>query len=161
MTPVSKDILNALTTGINSEIASYVFYLEASKKKISADIRPVLEELALEEKRHFQILERQHHSLIKSEQWISLADVLKSKELPEINEEMSAAHRQLVDEVRKTTTIKGVLDIAYRLEVDAYELFIGQEKKAASDEGRKMFAELARFEQGHMRKIDEMRRRYA
>jgi len=161
MSPVSKEILNALTTGINAEIASYVFYVEASKKKGAADIKSVLEQLALEEKRHFQILERQHSSLIKSEQWISLADVLKAKDLPEISEEMSARHKGLVDEVRKSTTIRGVLDIAYRLEVEAFELFDGQAKRAQSDEAKKIFKELAGFEQGHMRKIDEMRRKHA
>lgn len=161
MSPVSKDILKALTTGINAEIASYVFYIEASKKKGAAEIKSVLEQLAMEEKRHFQILERQHSSLIKSEQWISLADVLKAKELPEINEEMSQRHKGLIDEVRKTDSIRGILDIAYRLEVEAYELFDGQAKKAQSDEAKKIFRELAGFEQGHMRKIDEMRRKYA
>jgi len=161
MSPVSKEILNALTTGINAEIASYVFYLEASKKKGAAEIKSILEQLALEEKRHFQILERQHSSLIKSEQWISLADVLKAKDLPEINEEMSSRHQGLIDEVRKSTTIKGILDIAYRLEVEAFELFDGQARKAQSDEAKKIFKELAGFEQGHMRKIDEMRRKHA
>ena len=161
MSPVSKEILNALTTGINAEIASYVFYLEASKKKGAAEIKSILEQLALEEKRHFQILERQHSSLIKSEQWISLADVLKAKDLPEISEEMSGRHKGLIDEVRKSTTIKGILDIAYRLEVEAFELFDGQARKAQSDEAKKIFKELAGFEQGHMRKIDEMRRKHA
>jgi len=161
MSPVSKDTLNALTSGINSEIASYVFYVEAAKKQISSEIKSVLEELALEEKRHFQILERQHHSLIKSEQWISTADALRADELPEINEEMSSVHRQLLDEVRKTTTMSGILNIAYRLEEDAYRLFAGQAEKAESEKGRKVFSELAGFEQGHMRKIDELRKKYA
>jgi rubrerythrin len=146
MSPVSKDTLNALTSGINSEIASYVFYIEAAKKQISSRIKSVLEELALEEKRHFQILERQHNSLIKSEQWISTADALRAKELPEINEEMSSVHRQLLDEVRKTTTMSGILNIAYRLEEDAYRLFAAQAEKAESEQGRKMFRELAGFE---------------
>jgi len=161
MSPVSKDTLNALTSGINSEIASYVFYVEAARKQISSPIKSVLEELALEEKRHFQILERQHNSLIKSEQWISTADALRAKELPEINEEMSSVHRQLLDEVRKTTTMSGILNIAYRLEEDAYRLFAGQAEKAESEQGRKMFRELAGFEQGHMRKIDELRKKHA
>ena len=161
MSPVSKETLKALTTGINSEIASYVFYLEASKKQAASKVKSILEELALEEKRHFQVLEKQHNSLIKSEQWISIADVLKSKDLPEISEDMSSVHRQLIDEVRKTTTIGAILDIAYRLEVEAFELFNAQEKKSESDEGRQIFRELARFEQGHMRKIEDMRKQYA
>ena len=161
MSPVSKETLKALTTGINAEIASYVFYLEASKMQSAVKIKSILEELALEEKRHFQILERQHSSLIRSEQWISTADVLKSKDLPEISEDMSAVHRELINEVRKTISIGAILDIAYRLEEEAYNLFASQEAKAESDEGRKIFRELAKFEQGHMRKIDEMRKQHA
>jgi len=161
MSPVSKETLKALNTGITAEIASYVFYLEASRKKISADIKSILEELALEEKRHFQILESQHDSLIRSEQWISIADVFKSKDLPDIKEDMTSVHRQLIDEVRKAATIVAVLNIAYRLEEDAYNFFSGQVKRAESDQGRRMFGELAKFEQGHMRKIDDLRRKYA
>jgi rubrerythrin len=161
MSPVSKETLKALTTGINSEIASYVFYLEASKQQTATRIKSVLEELALEEKRHFQILERQHSSLINSEQWVSTADVFKSKDLPEISEEMSAVHRQLIDEVRKTSSLGAILAIAYRLEEDAFTLFNDQITKSESDEGRQMFRELAKFEQGHMRKIEDMRKLYA
>ena len=157
MSPVSKETLSALTTGINSEIASYVFYLEAAKRQDSANFKSVLEQLAAEEKQHFQILERQHHSLIKSEQWVSTADILKAEGLPEINEDMSSAHQALIDEVRKAPSIKAILDIAYRLEEDAYRLFAGQEQKAESDAARKLFGDLARMEQGHMRKINKMR----
>jgi rubrerythrin len=161
MSPVSKETLKALTTGINSEIAAYVFYLEASKKQVAAQIKSILEELALEEKRHFQILERQHSSLIRSEQWVSTADVFKSKDLPDISEDMSAVHRELIDEVRRTASIGAILDIAYQLEEEAFAMFDAQAAKAESDEGRKIFRELAKFEQGHMRKIDEMRQQYA
>ena len=105
MTPVSKETLEGLNAGINSEIAAYVFYMEAAKNPKSAEFKSILEDLALEEKRHFHVLERQHNSLIKSEQWISLADVLKEDDLPEINEEMSSTHRDLIDEVRKADTV--------------------------------------------------------
>lgn len=161
MSAVSTEVLNALSTGISSEVASYVFYLEASKKPQAKEIKSVLEELALEEKKHFQVLERQHNSLIKSEQWISLADVLKSEHLPEIGEDMAGVHKELIAEVQKADSMKTVLDIAYRLEVEAYTLFSEQEKQVSSAEGKKIFAELAKFEQGHMRQIDEMRRKYA
>jgi len=161
MSAVSSDVLNALSAGINSEIASYVFYLEASKKPQAHEIKAVLENLALEEKKHFQVLERQHNSLIKSEQWISLADVLKGEHLPEIGEDMASVHRELIDEVHKADSIVTVLDIAYRLEEEAYTLFAEQEKVMVSPEGKKVFGELAKFEQGHMRQIDQMRQKYA
>jgi rubrerythrin len=161
MTPVSKDTLSALTTGINSEIATYVFYVEAAKQEASAKFRSILEDLAREEKKHFQILERQHNSLIKSEQWISLADVLKSDDLPEINEDMSSTHRGLIDKVRQAHSAKQILDIAYRLEEEAFALFDKYARKADSDVAKKIYTELSKFEQGHMRKIDEMRKKYS
>ncbi len=156
MTPVNPEILNALTAGIGAEIASYVFYLEAAKKAETAEFKSVLEDLALEEKKHFQILERQHSSLIKSEQWISLADVLKGEGLPEINEDMAGAHTALIDEVRNADSMKTVLDIAYRLEVEAFEMFDKYAHAATSPEGTKIFTELAKFEKGHMRQVKQM-----
>lgn len=157
MTPVNPEVLNALTAGINAEVASYVFYREASKKPEAGEHKKVLEDLALEEKKHFQILERQHHSLITSEQWISLADVLKAEGLPEINEEMADVHSKLIDEVKAADSLRVILDIAYRLEVEAFELFSGQVEIATSEDGKKIFRELAKFERGHMKQIDEMR----
>ncbi len=159
MTPVNPETLQALTAGISAEVASYVFYLEASKKSEAVEFKGMLEDLAMEEKKHFQILERQHNSLLRSEQWISLADVLKEKGLPEINEEMAEVHKNLIEQVRSADSAKAVLDIAYRLEEEAYDLFSGQIDKTTSDEGKKMFRELARFEAGHMKMIDQMRQK--
>jgi len=161
MTPVSKETLEGLNAGISSEVAAYVFYIEAAKNPKSVEFKKILEDLALEEKRHFHILERQHHSLIKSEQWISLADLLKEKDLPEISEEMSSTHQTLIDQVRKANTAKEILDIAYQLEMDARDLFAAQVERAKSPEGKKIFTELSKFEATHMRKIDEMRKQYA
>ena len=161
MTPVNPETLQALTAGISSEVASYVFYLEASKKPETIEFKGMLEDLALEEKKHFQILERQHNSLIKSEQWISLADVLKEKGLPEIDEEMAEVHKNLIEQVRGAGSARAVLDIAYRLEEEAHDLFAGQVEKTGSEEGKKMFLELAKFEAGHMKMIDQMRQKYS
>ncbi len=161
MTPINADLLNALTAGISAEIASYVFYLEAAKRADSAEFKKTLEDLALEEKKHFRILERQHHSLITSEQWISLADILKGEGLPEINEQMNEMHAKLIDEVRIAETLLAVLDIAYGLEVKAYDLYLGQISRTKSREGKAMFEELAKFERGHMKLIDDMRKKLA
>jgi len=160
MSPVSPDVLQALSAGIQSEIASYVFYTEAAKKAVTEPFKEVLEKLAYEEKGHFHILERQHHSLIRSEQWISLADVMKMEGLPEIGEEMAAKHRDLIEEVRSADSIKTILDIAYRLEKEAHELFAGHASHASSPEGKAVFEKLAAFEKGHMGMVKDMMKRY-
>jgi len=161
MTPISPDTLSALSTGIQSEVASYVFYLEAAKKTNNEKHKQILEKLAYEEKDHFHILERQYDSLVRSEKWISTADILKSEGLPEITEDMSHQHKDLIEKVAATDSMEQILDIAYRLEEDAYTLFDGAVEKCDSEEGKKIFANLAKFEQGHMIVIDEMRKQYS
>jgi rubrerythrin len=160
MTPIHPDTLSALSTGIQSEVASYVFYLEAAKKTDNDEHKNILEKLAYEEKDHFQILERQYDSLVRSEKWISTADILKQNGLPEITEDMSYQHKDLIAEVSATNSMSEILDIAYRLEEEAYTLFDGAVEKCESEEGKKIFIDLAKFEQGHMTIIDEMRKQY-
>jgi rubrerythrin len=156
MTPVHPDTLAALTSGIQSEVASYVFYVEAAKRSDMNEIKTVLEELALEEKEHFHVLERQYDSLIRSEKWISTADILKQEGLPEIGEDMTREHQALIDEVDRAESPATVLDIAFRLEEEANQLFSDAAKRAESAEGKNMFERLARFEEGHMNKIREL-----
>ena len=156
MSAVHPDTLAALSAGIQSEVASYVFYLEAAKKTEAGQHKEVLQKLALEEKDHFHVLERQYDSLIRSEKWISTADILKQEGLPEITEAMSREHQELIDEVSNANSMAAILDIAYRLEEDAHKLFDGAKDKVDSDEGRKMFEKLSKFEEGHMKMIAEM-----
>ncbi|UCD64752.1 MAG: ferritin family protein [Candidatus Zixiibacteriota bacterium] len=157
MTPVHPDTLAALTSGIQSEVASYVFYLEAAKKTDAGRHRETLKGLALEEKEHFRVLEGQYDSLVRSEKWISTADILKQEGLPEITEEMSHEHQQLIDEVAGAESLAAILDIAYRLEEEAHNLFASAAEKVDSEAGRQMFRQLAKFEEGHMKKIAEMK----
>jgi len=160
MTPVNQELLAALTTGIQAEVASYVFYREALKKQETAQITKILEDLALEEKRHFHVLERQYDSLVRSEKWISTADVLKEEGLPEIGEEMSETHKALMKEVAATKSLAQILDIALRLEIEARDIYKGALKWVSSEEGIKMFERLISFEEGHVRKVQEMQKKF-
>ncbi len=160
MTPVNPQILMALTTGIQAEAASYVFYVEAAKKSQAAQFKDVLQKLALEEKMHFQILEGQHDSLVRSEKWISTADALKKPGLPEIGEDMAERHKELIREVQQADSVKIILDIAYRLEEEAYDLFDREASRTSSPDGKKMFTDLAKFESGHMTIIKEMMKKF-
>ena len=159
MTPVHPDTLQALSTGIQAEVASYVFYIEAAKKANTDEQKAILEKLAFEEKDHFHILERQYDSLIRTEKWISTSDILKSEGLPEISEDMTNEHQSLMGEVDKAESMDTILDIAYRLEEEAYTLFHGAIDRCETDEGKNIFTELSKFEQGHMILIDEMRKK--
>ena len=156
MTPAHPDTLAALTSGIQSEVAAYVFYLEASKKPSAAPHKQTLEKLALEEKEHFFVLERKYDALVRSEKWISTADVLKQEGLPEIGEDMAQEHKALIDEVAGAESLMTILEIALRLETEARELFEEAATKMDSAEGKKMFERLANFEAGHEKLIQRM-----
>ena len=153
---VSQEILEALTTGIQSEVAAYVFYLEAIKKLADDNLKPTFEILAGEEKKHFQILEGQYDSLVRSEKWISTADVLKQDGLPEIDEDMAEKHKDLIANIRKLETKREVLNMALKLEEEAKALFVRLGNEAKSDEARKTFEHLAGFEEGHVKLVKNM-----
>jgi rubrerythrin len=161
MSPVHPNTLLALSAGIQSEVASYVFYLEAMKRSDSPEMKKILEKLALEEKEHFHILERQHHSHIRSEKWISTTDVMKQDGLPEVAEDMASEHRELIEAVQQAGSVREVLDIAYKLEEDAYNLFAREAQRSDSPEAQKIFGDLARFEKGHMAVVKDLINKYA
>lgn len=156
MTPVNPKILETLDFGISSEIKSYVFYLEAAKVVTRESSRKTLLKLAGEEKDHYRVLERQHHSLVVSEQWVSYNDLLKQPGLPGINEEMAAPHKKLIDSVRTADGERELLEIALGLERDAYALFAAAAERSVDPEEKRMFSYLAKFEEGHMRLIQGM-----
>ncbi len=156
MAPVHPDILAALTTGIQSEVAAYVFYREVYKRFDDEQLRETLEQLAIEEKKHFHYLEKQYDSLVRSEKWISTADILKQNGLPEINEQMTGEHKELIDQVEKASGIREILDIAYDLETAARDLYRGAAEESDSRQAKEVFGYLAKFDEGHMRLINSM-----
>ena len=160
MSPADKETLAALTAGIQSEVASYVFYRKAAQKTDHDEIKVILEKLAIEEKQHFQILERQFDSLVRSEKWITTADALRQDGLPEIDEDMTLKHQNMVDEVAKTNSLSEILDIALRLELEARDLFRVAANRCDSESGKKMFTQLAGIEEGHAVKIKDMQKKY-
>jgi len=153
---VNPEIIEALTDGIQSEIATYMFYIEAIKIVDNDEMKSILENLAGEEKKHFQILERQHDSLVRSEKWISTADILKQEGLPEINKEMQDKHKDLITNVQSLKDNREILEMALKLEEEARDLFIRFANEAKSDEVKKTFKHLAGFEEGHAKLIKSM-----
>lgn len=150
---VNPEILEGLSTGIQSEIAAYVFYIEAIKLTEAINIKDILENLAAEEKKHFQILERQYDSLVRSEKWISTADILKQDGLPEIDAKMAEKHTELIESVKVLKSPIEILNMALKLEIEARELFTKLAASSDSEEGKKVFVHLAGFEEGHAKLI--------
>lgn len=156
MSPVHPDILAALTAGIQAEVAAYVFYKEALKNFRQKEIKEVLERLATDEKNHFHYLERQYDSLVRSEKWISTADIMKQKGLPEIGEDMTGRHRETIERVKKARGPRQILEIALEFEKEARDLYTAASIQSESKEAKQTFDALAKFEDGHVRVVNEL-----
>jgi rubrerythrin len=153
---VHPNTLLALSAGIQSEVAAYVFYKEAMKVIDDTELKPIIEKLAYEEKEHFQQLESRHHRLMVSEKWVSTADAMKQPGLPDVAEDMMEHHRELIQLVQESDSVREILDIAYKLEEDAHYLYLREAKRAENEQERKIFEDLSRFEMGHMNLIKDL-----
>jgi rubrerythrin len=156
MTPVNPKVLESLSWGVSAEVKAYVFYKEAAKIVKDENSRKTLLKLAGEEKTHYRVLERQHHSLITSEQWVTYNDILLQDGLPDINEEMASKHKEVIDQVRKAKTEREVLDIAYDLEKRSFDVYAEAADRATDPEEKSTFEYLSKFEKGHMQVIRKM-----
>jgi len=156
MTPVDKAVLDSLSTGIQGELAAYVFYKKAMKIVRDLNLVSVLARLAIEEKSHYQILEGQYDSLVRSEMWNTLSDVLRREGLPDIEEKMETVHESFIDELTDGTPSLRVLEMALFLEERAFNLYTGFAQKTENTNGRRMYEQLARFESAHIIKVKNM-----
>jgi rubrerythrin len=153
MTPVEKIVLDGLSKGIQAELAAYVFYKKSLEFTHDAKLRETLEYLAGQEKDHFLILEGQYDSLVRSEMWNTVTDVMRREGLPNIEEQTEKVHDDLIEEVSESTTPMRILEIALILEERAYNLYSDLAKKVEDPKGKETYEYLSNFEMGHVKKI--------
>ncbi|MBI5418920.1 MAG: ferritin family protein [Deltaproteobacteria bacterium] len=151
----SEEALKYLNLGIESEVSSYVFYRRASKMIGDDNLRKILDELAMDEKYHFNILEDEYDRNVRSECWAPYKDILCKDGLPEIDELVQETHRELLAKIRNLKTSREVLQMALSLEKEAFDLFYDASSKAKDSEVKKVFDHLAAFENGHVRSIEK------
>jgi rubrerythrin len=160
MSPVEKAVLDGLSKGIQAELAAYVFYKKGLALTKDEKLRATLTDLAAQEKEHFLILEGQYDSLVRSEMWNTISDVLRRKGLPDIEEKMESVHEDLIDEVSESTTPLRMLEIALILEERAVNMYADMAKKVKDIKGKEMYEYLAKFETGHAKLIKKMMESY-
>ena len=156
MSPVEKAVLDGLSKGIQAELAAYVFYKKGMEVTSDDKLRQILADLAGEEKNHYRILEGQYDSLVRSEMWNTITDVLKKEGLPDIDEKMEAVHEDFIEEVTESTTPMRILEIALIFEERAFNLHTDLAKKINDPKGKETYEFLAKFENGHVLKIKKL-----
>jgi len=142
--------LEALSRGINAELAAYVFYKRAGEIIKHAELSPLLEQLAGEEKDHYWILESQYDNLVRSEKWVTYNDIMRQSGLPEIPEDMAETHKQRLTLLDKSTDPIAILKMAIELEKEARDFYQLQLEVIDDPAARDFYSYLTKFEQGHV-----------
>lgn len=150
MKEATQKSLDALSRGINAELAAYVFYKRAVGKIQNAELASLLERLAGEEKDHYWTLEAEYDSLVRSEKWVTYNDIMRKTGLPEIPEEMTASHRATLGKLDGTDDPREILGLAIGLEEEARDFYKSQLEKLDDKAAIEVYTFLAKFEQGHV-----------
>jgi rubrerythrin len=133
-----------LELAINNEIEAYLFYIEAAKKAKDSNLKAIFNELADEEQSHKRTLEAflKNDSLkLNFKQSQSDYKVSESVELPPLKADMS-----FVDGVA----------LAMKKEEEAMEMYTKFADASSDLVQKKIFLELAKMEQGHKVKLEEL-----
>jgi rubrerythrin len=150
MKEATQKSLEALSRGINAELAAYVFYKRAGEIIKHPEISPLLEKLAGEEKDHYWILETQHDNLVRSEKWVTYNDIMRKSGLPEIPEDMAETHKKRLAKLDKMTDPIAILKLAIELEEEARDFYQSQLEIIDDKAARDFYSYLTKFEQGHV-----------
>jgi rubrerythrin len=150
MKEATQKALDTLSKGINAELAAYVFYKRAGERVRHPDLSDLLSKLAGEEKDHYWTLEGEYDSLVRSEKWVTYNDIMRKEGLPEIPEEMTAAHRRRLDLLGKTDDPHAILRMAVELEEEARDFYKSQIDEIDDPTASAFYSYLTKFEQGHV-----------
>ncbi len=156
MTPVEKAVLEGLSKGIQAELAAYVFYKRGMGVARDDKLRQILSQLAADEKNHYRILEGQYDNLVRSEMWVTYNDILRKEGLPDIDEKIEDVHDELIEQISESSTPMRILEIALKLEKRARDLYRDLALKTDDPKGKETYNFLAKFENGHVVKIEKI-----
>jgi rubrerythrin len=150
MKEATQRSLDALSQGINAELAAYVFYKRAGEKIKDDEFASLMGRLAGEEKDHYWTLEAEYDSLVRSEKWVTYNDIMRRSGLPEIPEDMAEVHKRRLDQLEKSDDPHEILDLAIDLEERARDFYQAQIGRAGDPAADDVYTFLAKFEQGHI-----------
>jgi len=138
-----EDFKKIISLAIDREIESYTFYRTLTDKVKDAALKKMFTELAGEETKHREYLQglltkgpQAFHVQEKAD--YKIADMLKSPPL-----------------TASLKPIDGIV-LAIRKELDAMQMYTQLAKVAADAEEKKMFSELAKMENGHKARLEDL-----
>lgn len=139
----NNDYKNILKEAIGNEIEAYEFYNQASGKSVNPNLKAIFAELAQEELKHKVLLESflQNDTMAMNFQNLPDYKVSESVELPRLTPAMSFAD--------------GVA-LAMKKEEEAMNMYTRFANASSSPEHKNTFIQLAKMEQGHKIKLENL-----
>ena len=138
--------LIAIQMAIQTEIDGYNFYHRFSEQTQDPNARSMFERLAREEVIHLELLRNNKAMLEGSGEWVKYQEVR-----PGVVEGAPIFSRERVEEnIVAYTSDLSALRVAYLIEKDAVDFYTRAAQQTDDPNGKRIFLDLARMEQGHL-----------
>jgi rubrerythrin len=139
-------VLTALQMAIQTEIDGVNFYQKFASQTHDPDARAMFERLAHDEVIHLELLQNTRAMLEESGEWAEYRGV----ELPKIEAAPIFSRERVEQNVVEYTSDLSALRVAYLIEKDAMDFYTHAAEQTEDANGKRMFADLAKMEQGHL-----------
>ncbi len=145
-------VLEAVKTAIITELRGLEIYRAAAEKATDPAAKQMFLALAEEEKEHKEFLEKNFRSLLASGEW----------SVPATPENLGGLDHPPIITPEFLQRVKGgdfemaIVSAGVELERAAIEYYAKQAKESPDEETRKVFEFLSKWEESHLRQLDEL-----
>jgi rubrerythrin len=146
MDEATRQMLEGLKQAMAAERTGYEFYALAAKNTQDPEGKATFEQLAQEEREHFDFLRAHYKSLLEQGK---LAEGLTLSDHRPIKGDSPIFSKGLRDRLKGAHFEMSALAIAVQLELNGIKHYSEQAKTAASPQARKFYEDLVAWENGH------------
>jgi rubrerythrin len=146
MHDATKQMVDGLKQAMAAERTGYEFYILAAKNTQDPEGKATFEQLAQEEREHFDFLRAHYKSLLEHG---TLADGVTLSDHRPLKGDSPIFSASLRDRLKGAHFEMSALAIAVQLELNGIKHYSEQAKNAASPEARRFFEDLVAWENGH------------
>ena len=138
--------LAALEMAIQTEIGGHAFYEKFLRQTEDPDARAMFERLAQDEVVHLELLRNAKAMLEESGQWLEY----RGTYVEAIRGAPIFSRERVEQNLVAYTSDLSALRIAYLIEKDAVDFYTRAAERTQDPDGKRMFLELVKMEQGHL-----------
>ena len=142
--------LAALQMAIQTELDAYTFYTGFAERTTDPQARAVFERIAQDEVMHLGLLRNTKAMLDDQGAWISY----QGTALDSIQGAPIFSRERVDQNIVAHTSDLSALRVAYLIEKDAVEFYSRAAEQTGDPNGKRMFFDLVRMEQGHLQMLE-------